>query len=162
LFRHSKKMKTVSVALVLCLNVGVDPPDIIKTSPCARLECWIGLNILLRCVLCFVFCMLCCVVLCCVVLCCVVLCCVVLCCVVLCCVVLCCVVLWVVRSLRTISSLSYFCINDRSVVNATTKSNRRHWKNSPNAIWKTTTSSTVFYKRKLFFALNFQTQFVIC
>jgi regulator-associated protein of mTOR len=36
------QMKTVSVALVLCLNVGVDPPDIIKTQPCARLECWIG------------------------------------------------------------------------------------------------------------------------
>ncbi|KAK0077123.1 hypothetical protein PV325_004412 [Microctonus aethiopoides] len=34
-------MKTVSVALVLCLNVGVDPPDIVKTQPCARLECWI-------------------------------------------------------------------------------------------------------------------------
>ncbi|KAM7393627.1 hypothetical protein PAMP_020484 [Pampus punctatissimus] len=37
----SSKMKTVSVALVLCLNVGVDPPDVVKTSPCARLECWI-------------------------------------------------------------------------------------------------------------------------
>lgn len=36
-------MKTVSVALVLCLNVGVDPPDIVKTQPCARLECWIGI-----------------------------------------------------------------------------------------------------------------------
>lgn len=35
-------MKTVSVALVLCLNVGVDPPDVVKTTPCARLECWIG------------------------------------------------------------------------------------------------------------------------
>ncbi len=35
-------MKTVSVALVLCLNIGVDPPDIVKTDPCARLECWIG------------------------------------------------------------------------------------------------------------------------
>lgn len=34
-------MKTVSVALVLCLNVGVDPPDVVKTQPCARLECWI-------------------------------------------------------------------------------------------------------------------------
>ncbi|XP_054832793.1 regulatory-associated protein of mTOR isoform X3 [Eublepharis macularius] len=34
-------MKTVSVALVLCLNVGVDPPDVVKTTPCARLECWI-------------------------------------------------------------------------------------------------------------------------
>lgn len=40
-------MKTVSVALVLCLNVGVDPPDIVKTQPCARLECWIG-NILCK------------------------------------------------------------------------------------------------------------------
>src|SRR5689334_1614668 len=35
------KMKTVSVALVLCLNVGVDPPDIIKTQPCAKYEAWI-------------------------------------------------------------------------------------------------------------------------
>lgn len=34
-------MKTVSVALVLCLNVGVDPPDVVKTQPSARLECWI-------------------------------------------------------------------------------------------------------------------------
>lgn len=38
----SLQMKTVSVALVLCLNVGVDPPDVVKTTPCARLECWIG------------------------------------------------------------------------------------------------------------------------
>jgi len=35
-------MKTVSVALVLCLNVGVDPPDVVKINPCARLECWVG------------------------------------------------------------------------------------------------------------------------
>ncbi|KAF7992418.1 hypothetical protein HCN44_001743 [Aphidius gifuensis] len=35
------QMKTVSVALVLCLNFGVDPPDIVKTQPCARLESWI-------------------------------------------------------------------------------------------------------------------------
>lgn len=40
-------MKTVSVALVLCLNVGVDPPDIVKTQPCARFECWIGTLILI-------------------------------------------------------------------------------------------------------------------
>ncbi|ESP03931.1 hypothetical protein LOTGIDRAFT_230228 [Lottia gigantea] len=40
-WRMKERMKTVSVALVLCLNVGVDPPDIVKTSPCARLECWI-------------------------------------------------------------------------------------------------------------------------
>ena len=36
------QMKTVSVALVMCLNVGVDPPDVVKISPCARMECWIG------------------------------------------------------------------------------------------------------------------------
>jgi len=36
------QMKTVSVALVLCLNVGVDPPDVVKINPCARLECWVG------------------------------------------------------------------------------------------------------------------------
>lgn len=34
-------MKTVCVALVLCLNISVDPPDVIKISPCARMECWI-------------------------------------------------------------------------------------------------------------------------
>jgi regulatory associated protein of mTOR len=33
-------MKTVSVALVACLNIRVDPPDVIKPSPCARMECW--------------------------------------------------------------------------------------------------------------------------
>lgn len=42
------QMKTVSVALVVCLNVGVDPPDVFKISPCARLECWIGKDTLLR------------------------------------------------------------------------------------------------------------------
>uniref|UniRef100_A0A2K5L270 Regulatory-associated protein of mTOR n=1 Tax=Cercocebus atys TaxID=9531 RepID=A0A2K5L270_CERAT len=41
-WRMKDRMKTVSVALVLCLNVGVDPPDVVKTTPCARLECWIG------------------------------------------------------------------------------------------------------------------------
>lgn len=40
-WRMKERMKTVSVALVLCLNVGVDPPDVVKISPCARLECWI-------------------------------------------------------------------------------------------------------------------------
>ena len=34
-------MKTVGVALVCCLNIGVDPPDVVKTSPCARMECWL-------------------------------------------------------------------------------------------------------------------------
>ncbi|XP_065066347.1 regulatory-associated protein of mTOR-like [Rhopilema esculentum] len=40
-WRMKERMKTVSVALVLCLNIGVDPPDVVKTDPCARLECWI-------------------------------------------------------------------------------------------------------------------------
>lgn len=37
-------MKTVSVAILYCLNIGVDPPDVIKIEPCARLECWIGIS----------------------------------------------------------------------------------------------------------------------
>lgn len=40
-WRLKDRMKTSCVALVLCLNIGVDPPDIIKISPCARMECWI-------------------------------------------------------------------------------------------------------------------------
>lgn len=40
-WRMKDRMKTGSVALVLCLNIGVDPPDVIKISPCARMECWI-------------------------------------------------------------------------------------------------------------------------
>ncbi len=35
-------MKTVSAALVMCLNIGVDPPDVVKTSQCSKLECWIS------------------------------------------------------------------------------------------------------------------------
>lgn len=30
----------MSVAIVLCLNVGVDPPDIVKPNPCAVMQCW--------------------------------------------------------------------------------------------------------------------------
>mmetsp|Transcript_10736 Transcript_10736/g.37275 ORF Transcript_10736/g.37275 Transcript_10736/m.37275 type:complete len:1349 (-) Transcript_10736:143-4189(-) len=41
-WRMRERMKTMSVALLLCLNVGVDPPDMLKISPCARLECWIN------------------------------------------------------------------------------------------------------------------------
>lgn len=40
-WRMRERMKTVSVALVVCLNIGVDPPDVRKTEPCARMECWI-------------------------------------------------------------------------------------------------------------------------
>ncbi|XP_025084218.1 regulatory-associated protein of mTOR-like isoform X3 [Pomacea canaliculata] len=43
-WRMKERMKTVSVALVLCLNIGVDPPDVVKISPCARLQCWIEPN----------------------------------------------------------------------------------------------------------------------
>jgi regulator-associated protein of mTOR len=34
------RLKTVSAVLALCLNIGVDPPDVIKTTPCAKLEAW--------------------------------------------------------------------------------------------------------------------------
>ncbi|KAI9808784.1 MAG: hypothetical protein M1825_003937 [Sarcosagium campestre] len=40
-WRMKDRLKTVSAALTICLNLGVDPPDVIKTNPCARLECWI-------------------------------------------------------------------------------------------------------------------------
>ncbi|XP_010558401.1 PREDICTED: regulatory-associated protein of TOR 1 [Tarenaya hassleriana] len=40
-WRLKERMKTGCVALVLCLNISVDPPDVIKISPCARMECWI-------------------------------------------------------------------------------------------------------------------------
>ena len=39
-WREKDKQKTVSAALVLCLNIGVDPPDIVKTNPTATMECW--------------------------------------------------------------------------------------------------------------------------
>ena len=34
-------MKTFNAGLFICLNLGVDPPDIVKTNPCAKLECWL-------------------------------------------------------------------------------------------------------------------------
>ena len=40
-WRMRERLKTVSAALVLCLNIGVDPPDITKTVPAAKLECWV-------------------------------------------------------------------------------------------------------------------------
>lgn len=39
-WRLREKMRTVSVALVVCLNIGIDPPDIVKPNPCAKKECW--------------------------------------------------------------------------------------------------------------------------
>eukprot|EP01117_Protostelium_nocturnum_P006486 TRINITY_DN2337_c0_g1_i2.p1 TRINITY_DN2337_c0_g1~~TRINITY_DN2337_c0_g1_i2.p1 ORF type:complete len:1347 (+),score=433.49 TRINITY_DN2337_c0_g1_i2:163-4203(+) len=46
-WRMRERMKTVSVALIYCLNIGVDPPDVVKTDPCARMECWIDPLLLL-------------------------------------------------------------------------------------------------------------------
>lgn len=40
-WRMRDRLKTVSAVLALCLNLGVDPPDVIKTNPCARLESWV-------------------------------------------------------------------------------------------------------------------------
>ncbi|KAG5552852.1 hypothetical protein RHGRI_010830 [Rhododendron griersonianum] len=40
-WRPKDRMKTGCVALVLCLNISVSPPDVIKISPCAKMECWI-------------------------------------------------------------------------------------------------------------------------
>ncbi|KAF9595649.1 hypothetical protein IFM89_001550 [Coptis chinensis] len=42
-WRPKDRIKNGCVALVLCLNISVDPPDVIKISPCARMECWIDL-----------------------------------------------------------------------------------------------------------------------
>lgn len=39
-WRMRDRMKTVSAALAICLNIGVDPPDVIKTNPTAKLEAW--------------------------------------------------------------------------------------------------------------------------
>ncbi|CAO3617018.1 unnamed protein product [Cunninghamella blakesleeana] len=40
-WRLRERIKTVSGLLMICLNIGTDPPDIVKTNPCAKLECWI-------------------------------------------------------------------------------------------------------------------------
>jgi regulator-associated protein of mTOR len=39
-WRLREKMRTVGVALVVCLNIGIDPPDLFKPNPCAKKECW--------------------------------------------------------------------------------------------------------------------------
>ncbi|WMV51802.1 hypothetical protein MTR67_045187 [Solanum verrucosum] len=41
-WRIKDRMKTGCVALVLCLNISVPPPDVIRVSPCAQMQCWIG------------------------------------------------------------------------------------------------------------------------
>lgn len=40
-WRMRERLKTVSVCLVLCLNIGVSPPDTIKPAKAAITECWI-------------------------------------------------------------------------------------------------------------------------
>ena len=35
------QVRTLHVVLVLCLNLAVDPPDVLaKVSPCAKIEAW--------------------------------------------------------------------------------------------------------------------------
>ncbi|KDQ14024.1 hypothetical protein BOTBODRAFT_357949 [Botryobasidium botryosum FD-172 SS1] len=40
-WRLRDKLKTFNAALINCLNISYDPPDVPKTSPCAVLECWV-------------------------------------------------------------------------------------------------------------------------
>ncbi|KAF3022829.1 hypothetical protein E8E15_008229 [Penicillium rubens] len=40
-WRMKDRLKTVSAALAICLNIGVDPPDVVKTNPTSKLECWV-------------------------------------------------------------------------------------------------------------------------
>lgn len=41
------QLKTMGVALIMCPNVGIDPPDDLKLQSCARLECWVGMYLLM-------------------------------------------------------------------------------------------------------------------
>ena len=43
-WRMRDRLKTVSAALAICLNIGVDPPDVVKTNPTAELECWTNIT----------------------------------------------------------------------------------------------------------------------
>lgn len=40
-WRNRGRVKTTVGVLVICLLIGDVPPDVIKTDPCAKLECWI-------------------------------------------------------------------------------------------------------------------------
>ena len=40
-WRMRDRLKTVSAALAVCLNIGVEPPDQLRTNPGAKLEAWI-------------------------------------------------------------------------------------------------------------------------
>jgi regulator-associated protein of mTOR len=39
-WRMRDRLKTVSAALAVCLNIGVEPPDQLRTNPGARMEAW--------------------------------------------------------------------------------------------------------------------------
>ncbi|KAK9463661.1 raptor N-terminal caspase like domain-containing protein [Lipomyces oligophaga] len=43
-WRMRDRQKTASAAIVVCLNLGVDPPDVVRTEPWARLEAWVDPN----------------------------------------------------------------------------------------------------------------------
>eukprot|EP00124_Ichthyophonus_hoferi_P005150 Ihof_evm3s681 gene=Ihof_evmTU3s681 len=45
-WRIRVRMRTICVGLIVALNIGVDPPDIFKTSPCARSECGLDIHTL--------------------------------------------------------------------------------------------------------------------
>ncbi|KAM0789021.1 hypothetical protein ACM66B_003087 [Microbotryomycetes sp. NB124-2] len=40
-WRNRDRIRTAVALLVVCLRIGYDPPDVIKTDPCAKLECWV-------------------------------------------------------------------------------------------------------------------------
>ncbi|KAM0756559.1 WD-repeat protein mip1 [Meredithblackwellia eburnea MCA 4105] len=40
-WRNRDRIRTAAAVLVICLRIGYDPPDVIKTDPCAKLECWV-------------------------------------------------------------------------------------------------------------------------
>ncbi|CAN8063241.1 unnamed protein product [Agarophyton chilense] len=44
-WRFTDRIRTVNGVLILCLNIGVDPPNISRLSPCARLEAWTEPNL---------------------------------------------------------------------------------------------------------------------
>jgi len=39
-WRFKERMRTAGVGLILALNIGTDPPDVVKPNPCAKLQCW--------------------------------------------------------------------------------------------------------------------------
>jgi hypothetical protein len=39
-WRLRVRMRTTGIGLVLCLNIGTDPPDLVKPHPCAVLQGW--------------------------------------------------------------------------------------------------------------------------